>query len=286
MIDKPPPDPIDFPRVHRELLKGLRSVDEACRLLGIEYWIDAGTLLGAVRLGDFIPWDDDVDLCMRRDQLDRFLNEAPAILGSEYFVVARSEDPVIGSDAKVYVRGSHVVSPEQTVSGIPAPRSDALFIDIFIADSLSRYRLVRRTERVIAWAVTTHPWASILARSDRLGARARFKWRIASAIPAFAIKRLEKSLTRRGQRRRPDLLGVGIAAVYNGFPYPRRVILPLSEVEFAGSSFPAPADPDSYLRSYYDADYLTPPPPDKRITHAESVRFEDNQEVVDPTEGS
>ena len=205
--------------------------------------------------------DDDVDLCMRREHLDRFLSEAPAILGSCYDVVARSDDPVIGSDAKVYVKGSHVVSTEQTVDGIPAPRSDALFIDILIADSLSKHRLVRKTERAVAWAVTTHPWASVLARSNRLSARAKIRWAIASAIPTLVLGQFEKLLARRGQRRRPDLLGVGIAAVYNGFPYPSRVILPLSEVTFAGSSFPAPADPDSYLRSYYDADYLTPPPP-------------------------
>lgn len=262
------------------------SVDRACRTLGIEYWIDAGTLLGAVRQGDFIPWDDDADLCMTRDQLDKFLAEAPAFLGSDYEVVARSEDPVIGANAKVYVKGSHVVSREQTVDGVPAPRSDALFIDIFIADSLSKRASVRKIERAIAWVVTTHPWASSVVHSSRLNARTKAKWLIASVIPGPVIELLEKLLTRRARQRKPDLLGIGIAAVYNGFPYPNGVIYPLSEINLAGERFPAPADLDSYLRSYYDADYLTPPPPSERIAHAESIRFDDDQVSVDPTERS
>ena len=51
----------------------LRDIDKVCREHGIRYFLDSGTLLGAVRHGGFIPWDDDVDLGMPRHDYERFL---------------------------------------------------------------------------------------------------------------------------------------------------------------------------------------------------------------------
>ena len=60
----------------------LVDIDRVCREHNIAYFLDAGTLLGARRHGGFIPWDDDVDLGMPRDDYERFLQEAPEALGT------------------------------------------------------------------------------------------------------------------------------------------------------------------------------------------------------------
>ena len=58
----------------------LEAIDRVCRENGIMYFIDSGTVLGARRHGGFIPWDDDIDLGMPRDDFERFLEVAPEAL--------------------------------------------------------------------------------------------------------------------------------------------------------------------------------------------------------------
>lgn len=62
-------------QIHARLLDILKDVDVFCREHGIRYSLAFGTLLGAVRHGGFIPWDDDVDIIMPRSDFDRFVKE-------------------------------------------------------------------------------------------------------------------------------------------------------------------------------------------------------------------
>ena len=61
----------------------LSEIDRICKKHGIQYHISAGTLLGAVREGAFIPWDDDLDIIMLRDEFNKFWSVAKAELPKE-----------------------------------------------------------------------------------------------------------------------------------------------------------------------------------------------------------
>ena len=62
---------LDLQEIHARELKMLKLFDKLCREKGLRYYMAGGTLLGAVRHGGFIPWDDDIDLLMPRPDYDR-----------------------------------------------------------------------------------------------------------------------------------------------------------------------------------------------------------------------
>ena len=71
----------------------LKAVKEVCEKNGLTYYLDSGTLLGAVRHQGFIPWDDDIDVVMPYDDYQKFLNIAQVELGEDYFVQTTETDP-------------------------------------------------------------------------------------------------------------------------------------------------------------------------------------------------
>ena len=66
----------DLTRVHQANLSMLKEIDRICRKYKIKYALDSGTLLGAVRHGGFIPWDDDADVMMTRSNYEKFAKVA------------------------------------------------------------------------------------------------------------------------------------------------------------------------------------------------------------------
>ena len=63
----------DIKILHKRILKVLELVDKTCQTHGLTYYIWAGTMIGAVRHHGFIPWDDDIDIAMPREDYDRLI---------------------------------------------------------------------------------------------------------------------------------------------------------------------------------------------------------------------
>ena len=73
-------------------LEVLKDVDELCRRYNIQYFAEWGTMLGAVRHHGFIPWDDDMDICMKRQDYNRFLRIAEKEMPDGYQLFNISSD--------------------------------------------------------------------------------------------------------------------------------------------------------------------------------------------------
>jgi lipopolysaccharide cholinephosphotransferase len=119
----------------------LKIVDHVCRKHGIGYWIDGGTLLGAVRNGKFIPWDDDIDIGMTREDYEKFLSIAVEELPDDLFVQNYSTTELAGTtwtqikDRKSYIKIDNGANDHE-----------GIFIDIFPFDSYSEDSIKRFRE--------------------------------------------------------------------------------------------------------------------------------------------
>ena len=79
--------------IHSLELEALTVIDQICKKHSIKYTLIEGSLLGAIRHNGFIPWDDDVDIAMLRDDLEKFKLICKTELPSKYFYQDMSTDP-------------------------------------------------------------------------------------------------------------------------------------------------------------------------------------------------
>ena len=86
----------------------LDEVDRLCKKHGLMWFADFGTLMGAIRHGGFIPWDDDIDISMLRDDYEKFLKIATSELSENYFIQNMHTDDVLYRYMTVFTHGDRI----------------------------------------------------------------------------------------------------------------------------------------------------------------------------------
>lgn len=113
----------------------LKDFIKVCEILELKYFLAGGTLLGAIRHKGFIPWDDDIDVVMPREDYEIFLEKAQDLLDKEYFVQNYKTDPeFVLSFSKI--RNSETTFIEKTSKNRNI--NHGVYIDIFPIDGFPK----------------------------------------------------------------------------------------------------------------------------------------------------
>lgn len=257
------PESLTAAELRRVQLGILVEVDQLCREHAITYYLAYGTLLGAVRHSGFIPWDDDVDVMMPREDYDRFVTVFGE-RGPDHLSVRGPGS--VDRWPLPYVK----VSDDRTQLWEPLadPVDLGVNVDVFPLDVLPAGRLARRAQalelRVLRWAVELHYIAPDHGRAWHSPFAIRVVKPLLRRIPVQRLVAAFERAARRGAGRGSEQVGVRVGGYDWAVPVSR--LGRPSEVLFEGLPYLAPHDPHAVLTVMY-GDYRQLPPPQEQVSH-------------------
>ena len=128
-------------QLHLTQIEIMEVIDTFCQQHGIPYSLYAGSLLGAVRHRGFIPWDDDLDICMLRRDYERFIDLWQKSPPAGYLLQNKENAPNFGqSFTKIRKDHTTFLQAEKDIGKF----HNGIFVDIFPMDRLPRGRMARK----------------------------------------------------------------------------------------------------------------------------------------------
>lgn len=251
----------------------LKAVHELCEKHEIKYFLDAGTLIGAVRHKGFIPWDDDVDIGMLREDFNKFLEVAKEELPKHLFLQTFKTDEyydVYPTPCKV--RHNNTIFLEEGAKE-NYKMHNGIFIDVFPYDSLPKYNFIYKIQRAISYNILKS-----FKRIRDIPEKLSIKNKITFAFYRFVVKMFPN-------KRRLKLfdfliswndtnskyMGYGVDTYWSEYVYKKSDYFELTKLEFEGQYFYAPKNYDAILTQLY-GDYMTMPREEERVWHAKEIK--------------
>ncbi len=254
-------------------LEIVKDVVEICREHKIPLYMMGGTFLGSVRHKGFIPWDDDVDLAMKRSDYERFLALAPEALRQGYKLRH------FASDRDMPYYPAQVVDPSFEILDVSAQvaKTRTAWIDLFPLDGmpkgklscfLHKYHLLylrmmlkfSQFSQVVAVDLKHRPLheriliavGKHLHLENRMDTRKRMM-KIDKCLKKYPFETADQVVNFMGAYKFREM-------------FPRSVYEDVAEYPFEDMTLTAPRDYDRVNRQLY-GDYMTPPPAEERNKH-------------------
>ena len=237
-----------------------------CNKHNIKYYLSNGTLLGAVKYKGFIPWDDDIDVFVPREDYDRLLKIYED--SAQYKLFSFEKDGRFHYPfAKLCDMSTKKVLPEfRSCDAIPGVEIDIFPLDCWNSNYIKAQKEARSISRDLLCLQASQYIKSPVKNKMKL-----LVWK---CVAVYAILRTGNhfkkkiiSKSKANQQDNPAYVGCKSWCIYGEREIiPAEVFADTVEVEFEGETFKAPIGYDTYLRSLY-GDYWQDPPLEKQKTH-------------------
>lgn len=245
--------------IELDILKAFVSI---CEKHDICYYLAGGTLLGAVRHKGFIPWDDDIDVLLPRQDYDRFIEIAQNELPSHLFLQTWCTDTAYPANfAKI--RDNRTTFVEKSLKDLPI--NHGVYIDLFPLDYFPQTRLCQKW-KLFWWRLSDFSIGQVFYREQPL----TYKQRLLQVVSRVLFGSLKNTLAKREKWMRSEGKSTFVIS-YCGAWGEREVartewFAEGVDVEFERLCLRAPKDYDAYLRRLY-GDYMQLPPIEKQVGH-------------------
>lgn len=244
-----------------KMLAMLEAVDKICEKHGLDYWLEGGTLLGAVRHQGFIPWDDDLDISMPRESYEAFLHLAPEELPDHLGLQTAQLDPGyfnLSAPLKIRDRNSLFIELHETGN---EPYQQGIFIDVFVYDKMAIEKKIRKRNKFLAKKILR-----LLQSKYSTVPSGHYAGLYRALSRLFSKSMLEKKLNAiiaKARTFESPYLGYGYDCVNSNLVC-YEDIYPLKRAHFEGGQFNIPNRFEVILQQLY-GDYMRLPPEEARI---------------------
>lgn len=252
--------------------------DRICRKHGLRYSMEGGTLMGAVKFQNFVPWDDDIDVIMVREDYEKFLKIAPEELDKKFFLQSFNTIPEFPLNyAKLCYNGTMIC--DYAYSHIKE-MNHGVFMDIFPVDNVEPRTLTRHCSVV---GVLTGARVVKLKMDTGNNLFKNFVYKTLALLPMKTIiKLINKACTRYNKRDTGYIYEV-CNSNKKFAPCPSKMYHEYTTLKFRNGEFMVVKEYDRFLKSRFGENYANEMPDEKsRIpSHHQTVILIDERTKED-----
>ena len=251
----------------------LDFIDSFCKEHGINYCINYGTLIGAIRHKGFIPWDDDIDLSMTRENYEKFIQLFSEKQSRYKLLSLETDDQYFNNFIKIVDPTTKIIDTRNAKT-----YDSGVFIDIFPMDTFNDTKVVDICYKLESFKLLSFSkHKNIVYGDSKLKdlIRTLFWLLLRPVSPRFFANQIEKQIQKYRVENGEYIAFIPSKAKEKEI-FPRDMFDELIETPFEHLVLPAPKHFDTVLKQFYD-DYMTVPPKEKQIySHEfEAYKLED-----------